>query len=100
MHGRLRASLELVGVDGCNQYLADYEVYGDAIAISDILSAVRAGTGELAASDFPCEDALADAAMAYRAALAAASSWSVDANGGLELRDESGAVLAAFERPA
>ncbi len=77
----------LSGNDGCNDYFTSYEIDGDAITIAP----------EIASTMMACEDpALAELSQQYFAALGAASTWSVDASGSLELRDADGALQVNY----
>ena len=77
----------LSGNDGCNDYFTSYETDGDAITIAP----------EIASTMMACEDpALAELSQQYFAALGAASTWSVDASGSLELRDADGALQVNY----
>lgn len=77
----------LTGWDGCNDYIATYQVDGDAIDVSD----------EIATTRMACaSDELSEQSVQYVAALLAASTWSVDATGALELRDGSGALQVRY----
>jgi heat shock protein HslJ len=78
---------ELTGNDGCNDYSTTYEVDGEGITIAP----------EIATTRMAClSDELAEQSVAYLAALTAASTWSVDVQGALELRDDSGALQVRF----
>ena len=78
---------ELTGNDGCNDYRTTYEVDGDRITIAP----------ELASTRMACPDAsLAEQSQQYIAALAAATTWSTDARGNLELRDDGGALQVRY----
>jgi heat shock protein HslJ len=77
----------LSGIDGCNQYTTVYEVDGASITIGPDIASTR----------MACPDpALGDLSQQYYAALGAASSWSVDASGALELRDDGGALQVRY----
>ena len=77
----------LSGNDGCNDYSTSYEIDGDSIAIAP----------EIASTMMACEDAaIGELSQQYFAALGAASTWSVDASGSLELRDAGGALQVQY----
>jgi heat shock protein HslJ len=77
----------LTGFDGCNDYFTSYTLDGDRISISEEIGSTR----------MACQsDALLEQSQQYYAALVAATTWSVDAAGGLELRDDSGALQVSF----
>ena len=78
---------ELTGFDGCNNYFTSYEVDGDSITI-----APEVGQTMMACTS----DELAEQAQWYYGALAAATTWSVDASGSLELRDEDGSLQVKY----
>ncbi len=77
----------LIGNDGCNDYFTTYESDRDTITV----------TPEIATTRMAClDDDLAQQSQEYFAALGAATTWSVDAKGALELRDDSGALQVRF----
>jgi heat shock protein HslJ len=76
----------LSGVDGCNNYFTSYEVDGDAITIAP----------EIATTMMACEGPAAELSAQYFAALTAATTWSIDAAGNLELRDADGAKQVGY----
>lgn len=77
----------LTGNDGCNDYNTTYQLDGDGITISP----------EIASTRMAClSDELAQQSGEYIAALTAATTWSVDVQGALELRDDSGALQVRF----
>jgi heat shock protein HslJ len=78
---------QLSGVDGCNNYFTTYEVDGDSITI-----APEIGTTLMACAD-PAIDELS---QQYYAALVASTTWSVDASGSLELRDDGGSLQVRY----
>lgn len=79
---------ELSGNDGCNSYSTTYQVEGGSITIAP----------EIISTRMACpEDTLAQQSQEYFAALTAATTWSVDAGGSLELRDDSGALQVRFD---
>jgi len=81
----------LSGSDGCNEYNTTYSTDGDAIVISEaIATTLRACPS----------DELAEQSAQYFAALVASATWSVDASGRLELRDDSGALQVSYEPAA
>ncbi len=77
---------QLSGVDGCNNYFTSYEVDGDAITIAP----------EIATTMMACEEPPAELSQQYFAALGAATTWSVEASGSLELRDAEGALQVRY----
>jgi len=78
---------EVSGVDGCNSYFTTYEVEGDSITIAP----------EIATTMMACTDpALGELSQQYFAALGAATTWSVDASGSLELRDDGGSLQVRY----
>ncbi len=78
---------QLSGVDGCNDYFTSYEVDGDAITIAP----------EIATTMMACEEpGLAELSQQYFAALTAATTWSTDGSGSLELRDDDGALQVRY----
>lgn len=78
---------QLSGVDGCNNYFTTYEVEGESIAI-----APEIGTTMMACTD----PAIGEVSQQYYAALLAATTWSVDASGSLELRDDGGSLQVRY----
>jgi heat shock protein HslJ len=77
----------LSGNDGCNDYSTSYEIDGDSITIAP----------QIASTMMACEDAaIGEVSQQYFAALGAASAWSVDASGSLELRDDGGALQVQY----
>jgi len=78
---------QLSGVDGCNNYFTTYEVEGDSITI-----APEIGTTMMAC----VEPAIGELSQQYYAALLASTTWSVDASGSLELRDDDGALQVRY----
>jgi heat shock protein HslJ len=78
---------QLTGNDGCNDYFTAYELDGDAITIAPEIGSTRMAC---------LDDALAEQSQQYYAALVAATNWSVDAQGALELRDDGGALQVRF----
>jgi heat shock protein HslJ len=77
----------LTGNDGCNDYSTTYEVDGESISIAP----------EIASTRMACaSEALAEQSQQYYAALAAATTWSSDAQGDLELRDDDGALQVRY----
>jgi heat shock protein HslJ len=78
---------DLTGNDGCNDYFTTYEVDGEAIAISDAIGSTRMACAS---------DELAEQSAQYFAALVAATAWSTNVTGALELRDDSGALQVSF----
>ena len=77
----------LAGMDGCNNYTTTYET-----DLQDITISPRIATTMMVCSD----PALDELSSQYFTALLAASTWSVDANGALELRDASGALQVRY----
>jgi putative lipoprotein len=78
---------DLTGFDGCNNYFTTYEVDGDAITISEMIGSTM----------MACEsDELTEQSQQYFGALVAATTWSVDAGGSLELRDAGGALQVMY----
>jgi heat shock protein HslJ len=77
----------LRGFDGCNDYSTTYTLDGDAISISDAIVTTRMACAS---------DELSEQSAQYFAALAAATTWSVDPSGMLELRDDSGALQVSY----
>lgn len=78
---------DLTGFDGCNTYFTSYVVEDDSIAIDPAI-----GQTMMACAS----DELAEQAQWYVAALTNAATWSIDANGNLELRDADGALQVLF----
>jgi heat shock protein HslJ len=79
----------LSGSDGCNRYATTYEIEGDSITISPEITSTRK----------MCADpAIGELSGQYYAALAAATTWSTDAGGALELRDDEGALQVRYDR--
>jgi heat shock protein HslJ len=75
----------LSGSGGCNNYTASYTISGsDAISI-----------GEIGSTKKMCDDATMTTEQQYFAALAASTTFSLDANS-LTLRDASGAMQVTF----
>jgi heat shock protein HslJ len=78
---------DLTGFDGCNRYFTTYQVDGESIAID----------GAIASTKMACaSDELTEQAQWYLAALVNAATWSVEAAGGLELRDAAGALQVSY----
>jgi heat shock protein HslJ len=78
----------LTGFDGCNDYSTTYELLdGGGISISDAIATTRMACAS---------DALSEQVAQYQKALVSATSWAVDVRGGLELRDDSGALQVSF----
>jgi heat shock protein HslJ len=82
---------ELSGFDGCNQYTTTYVLDADRISIAPEIATTKMAC--------PSEEHSAQA-QAYAAALAAATTWSVDPVRGLELRDDGGALQVSFAAAA
>lgn len=78
---------DLTGFDGCNDYFTTYEVDGDSIVISDAIGSTR-----MACAD----DDLAAQSQQYTTALAAATTWSIDDRGNLQLRDDGGSLQVEY----
>ena len=78
---------ELSGSDGCNQYSTTYTLDGDTIAIAPEIASTRMAC--------PSEEHSAQSAQ-YLAALTAATTWSVEPSGMLELRDDTGALQVSY----
>lgn len=78
---------QLTGNDGCNDYFTTYETEGDSITVSP-----DRGSNRRACAD----EALAEQSQQYFAALTAATTWSVDPKGSLELRDDGGALQVRY----
>jgi heat shock protein HslJ len=77
----------LAGNDGCNNYMTSYEVDAESITISPSIATTMMACAE---------PALDELSSQYFAALLAATTWSVDASGALELRDASGALQVRY----
>lgn len=77
----------LTGNDGCNEYFTSYELDGEAITISPEIGMTRMACAS---------EALNEQSQQYFAALAAATTWSIGADGSLELRDDAGALQVSF----
>ena len=77
---------QLSGSDGCNNYFSSYEIEGDAITIAP----------EIATTKMACDEPPAELSQQYFAALGAATTWSVDVSGSLELRDADGALQVKY----
>ena len=78
---------DLTGFDGCNDYFTTYEVDGDSITISEQIGQTR-----MACSS----DELTEQSQWYYGALAAATTWGTNADGGLELRDDDGSLQVSY----
>lgn len=78
---------DLTGSDGCNRYFTSYRVDGDSITIDEMI-----GTTKMACRS----DELAQQSQWYLGAMVKATSWSIDAGGNLELRDETGALQVRY----
>lgn len=78
---------QLTGFDGCNDYFTGYAVDGETIAIDPAIGQTRMAC--------PSEE-LDQQAQWYIAAIANASTWTVDASGALELRDGEGALQVRY----
>jgi heat shock protein HslJ len=77
----------LAGDDGCNTYATTYELDAERMNVSPAIVTTRKA----------CRDEeLAQQSVQYFDALAAATTWSVDVQGSLELRDDSGALQVRF----
>jgi heat shock protein HslJ len=85
------ASGQLSGFDGCNQYSTTYVLEGDRITVAPEIVTTRMAC--------PSEEHEATAQQ-YAAALVAATTWTVDPAGGLELRDDSGALQVSYSAAA
>ena len=82
---------DLSGNDGCNSYNTSYVVDGDRITVAP----------EIATTRMACaSDELAEQSQWYYAALATATTWAVDVNGALELRDDGGSLQVRYEPAA
>ena len=77
----------LHGFDGCNEYRTIYSLDGDAISVSDAIITTRMACAS---------DELSEQSAQYFTALVAATTWSVEASGSLELRDDSGALQVIY----
>ena len=78
---------DLTGFDGCNDYFTTYEVADDGITIAP----------EIGQTMMACpSDELAGQSQWYYGALSAATTWSVDASGNLELRDADGSLQVSY----
>jgi len=82
------AADELSGNDGCNSYSTSYVVDGDSITIAPEIVTTRMACAS---------DELAEQSQWYYGALAVATTWAVDINGALELRDDGGALQVRYE---
>jgi len=82
---------DLTGSDGCNDYFTTYEVDGDSISISELFGSTKMAC---------MSEELAEQGQQYYAALVAATTWSEDASGRLELRDDGGALQVSYEPAA
>jgi len=82
---------DLTGSDGCNDYFTSYEVDGDSITISELFGSTKMAC---------MSEELAEQSQQYYAALGAATTWSVEASGRLELRDDGGALQVSYEPAA
>lgn len=78
---------DLTGFDGCNSYFTTYTVDGDSISVDPTI-----GQTMMACPS----DEHSEQARAYIAALTNAATWSIDASGNLELRDEGGALQVGY----
>ncbi|MEX1295766.1 MAG: META domain-containing protein [Candidatus Limnocylindrales bacterium] len=78
---------DLTGFDGCNGYFTSYVVDGESFTVDPAIGQTMMAC--------PSEEH-AEQAQAYIAALTNATTWSVDAAGNLELRDEDGALQVGF----
>ena len=78
---------DLTGFDGCNDYFTTYDVDGDRIVIDPAIGSTRMACPS---------DELAEESQWFYGALTSATTWSVDAAGNLELRDDSGALQVSF----
>lgn len=77
----------ITGSDGCNTMSGTYAIEGETLKLSDV-----------ATTEMACDEG-ADVASAYKTALTTATRFSIHADQ-LELRDESGLVLARFQAGA
>ena len=77
----------LSGSDGCNAYTTSYQLDGAQIAISDAIASTRMAC---------LSDALSEQSQQYVAALLASATWSIDASGALQLRDDADALQVSF----
>jgi heat shock protein HslJ len=82
-----RADGQLTGNDGCNDYFTTYQIEGDSITIAPEIGSTR-----MACAD----EALAEQSQQYYMALSTATTWSVDPQGSLELRDDGGALQVRY----
>jgi heat shock protein HslJ len=82
------AAGELSGNDGCNSYSTSYVVDGDDITIAPEIVTTRMACAS---------DELTEQSQWYYGALAATTTWAVDVNGALELRDDGGALQVRYE---
>lgn len=79
---------QMTGNDGCNDYFTSYVIEGDRITIAP----------EIGSTQMACaSDALAEQSEWYHAALTAATTWSVDVKGALELRDDAGSLQVRYD---
>lgn len=78
---------QLTGNDGCNDYFTTYQIDADSITIS-----AEIGSTKMACTD----EALAAQSQQYYAALTSATTWSVDVQGLLELRDDEGSLQVRY----
>ena len=76
----------LHGFDGCNEYAPSF-ADGDAISVSDAIITTRMACAS---------DELSEQSAQYFTALVAATAWSVEANGSLELRDDQGRSRSSY----
>jgi heat shock protein HslJ len=79
---------DLNGNDGCNSYSTSYVVDGDDITIAPEIVTTRMACAS---------DELTEQSQWYYGALAATTTWAVDVNGALELRDDGGALQVRYE---
>ena len=75
------------GNGGCNSYFTTYTVDGDSISVDPTI-----GQTMMACPS----DEHSEQARAYIVALTNAATWSIDASGNLELRDEGGALQVGY----
>jgi heat shock protein HslJ len=78
---------DLSGFDGCNRYSTTYQLDGESIAVDPMIASTRMACAS---------DELAEQSQSYLAALVRAATWSVDASGGLELRDADGSLQVSY----
>jgi heat shock protein HslJ len=78
---------DLTGFDGCNDYFTTYDVDGDRILVDPAIGSTRMAC--------PSEE-VAEESQWFYGALTSATTWSLDAAGNLELRDDSGALQVSF----